>query len=126
MGGGSSGMAMTGEKVRSRDIAALLSAIFLILVIEFVVSQRVPLPSDSRGRDYHWDGTYYRTYAISIDKMLFRREVDHYSLTRVFPSILVHIGLRSVGTDLNAVNQARLAGERAGSEPILFGWRAFF
>jgi len=50
------------------------------------------------------------------------REIDSYSLTRIFPSILVHTGLRIVGTDFYAVDQARLAGQRAGSDPFLFGF----
>ena len=115
-------MALTGKKIESRDIAALLSVLLVILVVEFFAAQRIMLPSDSRGRDYHWDGTYYMRYARSIDKMLFAREIDSYSLTRIFPSSLVHLGFRIVGKDFYALDQARMAGQRAGSEPILFGF----
>jgi hypothetical protein len=108
-------MVVTGEKIESRNVAALLAVVFMILLVEFFVAQRVPYPHDSRGNDYHWDGTYYVKYARSIDTLLFAREIDSYSLTRILPSTVVHIGFSILG-------RIGLASYPPGNETIFRGF----
>lgn len=78
------------DSVTSSDVLALFVVVIVALVLDFAFAQRVPL--DSR---FHWDGTYYLAYAKDIGPLLASKSIDEYSLSRIFPSALVHAGLRA-------------------------------
>ncbi|MCZ7660904.1 MAG: hypothetical protein M5U07_25190 [Xanthobacteraceae bacterium] len=88
--------------MRTAATAVLLIAL-AVMVLDLLVAQRVPL--DHR---FHWDGTYYLNYARAPFQIFWSRDIDPYSLSRIAPSLIVHLLVRVSGLDLS--NQSILLG----------------
>lgn len=85
------GPAAKAATIDRQSLVPLFGLALLWLGGDWLLAQRVPLDTG-----FHWDGTYYIDYVRNIGK-LFDGSLDPYSLSRVLPSILVHLGLRLTG-----------------------------